>query len=82
MQQSTAEGTSDVAEIGVRNVYFEEENGFVPTKVYDRRKLMPGARLGAPAIVEQMDSTVLIRPGMNAEVDRFFNLILDTGATR
>ena len=82
VQQSTKEAASAVAEVGVRNVFFEEDNSFVPTKIYDRRKLMPGAKLQAPAIVEQMDSTVLIRPGMNAEVDRFFNLILDTGVTR
>ena len=82
MRQSDDSGTAAAAETGTRDVFFEEEKGFVSTKVYDRDRLLPGARLEGPAIVEQMDSTVLIRPGMSADVDRFFNLILDTGAAR
>ena len=82
LRQSDHTGTAAAAETGAREVFFEEENGFVSTKVYDRDRLLPGARLEGPAIVEQMDSTVLIRPGMSADVDRFFNLILETGAAR
>ena len=82
MRQSDTRGTAAAAESGKRDVFFEEENGFVSTQVYDRERLVPGARLMGPAIVEQMDSTVLIRPGMSADVDRFFNLILDTGTAR
>ena len=82
LRQSEARETAAAAESGKREVYFEEESGFVSTQVYDRERLLPGARLTGPAIVEQMDSTVLIRPGMRADVDRFFNLILDTGAAR
>ena len=82
LRQSDKEGSAAAAETGRRDVFFEEEGSFVPTTVYDRDRLLPGARLVGPAIVEQMDSTVLIRPGMNADVDRFFNLILETGAAR
>ena len=82
LRQSDTTGTAAAAETGTRDVFFEEEDGFVATKVYDRNGLLPGARLEGPAIVEQMDSTVLIRPGMSADVDRYFNLILDTGAAR
>lgn len=80
LRQSDHTGTAAAAETGARDVYFEEENGFVSTKVYDRDRLLPGAQLVGPAIVEQMDSTVLIRPGMSADVDHYFNLILETGA--
>lgn len=82
LRQSDHTGTAAAAETGTRDVYFEEENGFVSTKVYDRDRLLPGAQLVGPAIVEQMDSTVLIRPGMSADVDRYFNLILETGAAQ
>ncbi len=82
LRQSDKEGSAAAAETGRRDVFFEEEGSFVPTTVYDRDRLLPGARLVGPAIVEQMDSTVLIRPGMSADVDRFFNLILETGAAR
>ena len=80
LTQSDRTGTAAAAETGARDVYFEEESGFVSTKVYDRDRLLPGAQLVGPAIVEQMDSTVLIRPGMSADVDHYFNLILETGA--
>ena len=82
LTQSGQTGTAAAAETGTRDVYFEEESGFVSTKVYDRDRLLPGAQLVGPAIVEQMDSTVLIRPGMSAGVDRYFNLILETGAAQ
>ncbi len=82
LRQSDHAGTVASAETGTRDVYFEEEKGFVSTTAYDRDRLLPGARLEGPAIVEQMDSTVLIRPGMSADVDRFFNLVLETGAAR
>ena len=82
LRQSDRTGTAAAAETGTRDVYFEEENAFVSTKVYDRDRLLPGARLVGPAIVEQMDSTVLIRPGMSADVDHYFNLILETGAAQ
>ena len=82
LRQSDHTGTAAAAETSARDVYFEEENGFVSTKVYDRDRLLPGAQLVGPAIVEQMDSTVLIRPGMSADVDHYFNLILETGAAQ
>jgi N-methylhydantoinase A len=72
-------GSADEALAGEREVFFHEEGDFVSTQVYDRSQLRPEATIAGPAIVEQMDSTVLIRPGMSAVVDEFGNLILDTG---
>ena len=48
--------------------------------VYDRPRLAAGAHFLGPAIVEQMDSTVLIPPGIRADVDEYLNLILDAKA--
>ena len=45
LRQSDHMGTAAAAETGARDVYFEEENGFVSTKVYDRDRLLPGAQL-------------------------------------
>ena len=42
---------------------------------YDRYLLGPGCVLRGPAIVEEIDSTTVIHPGYNAQVDRFGNLI-------
>ena len=51
-----------------RPVWFE---GPVDTPVYDRHRLRPGDRLSGPAIIEQLDSTVLFLPGDEAEVDGY-----------
>jgi N-methylhydantoinase A len=66
----------------LRKVYFEDANDFVPCPVYDRDGLMTGHRVDGPAIVEQMDTTIVIPPGHTAEIDEFGNIIVDTGARR
>lgn len=64
------------AQTGERAVYFQEEEGFVPTAIYAREKLGAGAVIQGPAIVEQMDSTVAIPPGATARVHDLGSLIL------
>jgi N-methylhydantoinase A/oxoprolinase/acetone carboxylase beta subunit len=53
----------------------------VPTRYYDREKLKAGNRLVGPAIVNQYDSTTVIPPGMQAQVDRFGNIVIEAGAS-
>ena len=48
----------------------------VPTKIYDRSKLEPGAALEGPAIVTEFDSTTVVLPGHRAEVDVNFNILI------
>ena len=64
-----------------RPVYWREQGKQVDTPVWGRSSLPVGFRTEGPAIVEQMDSTTLIPPGVSMQVDRYLNLILDiTGA--
>jgi N-methylhydantoinase A len=49
-------------EQATRDVYFPE-GGFVPAAIARRDALAPGAVLPGPAIVEFMDSTVVVPPG-------------------
>jgi N-methylhydantoinase A len=65
---------------GVRDVWLPEAGGFVSVPVYARDRLVPGNRIAGPAIVEQMDSTTLVLPGMAARVDGYENLILEATA--
>jgi N-methylhydantoinase A len=44
------------------------------TPVYERSGLGAAGRLEGPAVVEQLDSTVLIPPGVEAEVDEWLNI--------
>jgi N-methylhydantoinase A len=59
-------------------ILFEGES--VPTRIYDRSKLTPGARIPGPAVVTEFDSTTVVLPGFTAEVDIHFNLLINPGA--
>jgi N-methylhydantoinase A len=56
-----------------RRVVFDE-GGAAETAVYDRAALGAGHVLAGPAIVEQLDSTVVVPPGWRAEVDEWLNI--------
>ena len=76
--QPDAGPESGHAVIGSREVWFPEAGGFVACSIYDRDKLKSGNRILGPAIVEQMDSTTVLLPGMIATVEPYLNLILET----
>jgi N-methylhydantoinase A len=63
-----------------RPVWLPEAGGFVDTNVYDRTRLRPGNIIQGPAIIEQMDATTVVLPGMTARVEPYLNLILETAA--
>ncbi|MEK9929231.1 MAG: hydantoinase/oxoprolinase family protein [Rhodospirillaceae bacterium] len=50
--------------------------GSVSANVYRRETLVPGRKIAGPAIIEQLDSTTVVPPDWNMEVDVFGNLIL------
>ncbi|TPQ52273.1 methylhydantoinase, partial [Prosthecomicrobium hirschii] len=70
---------SSAALTGRRDVWMPEAGGFVATPVYARERLAPGNRIEGPAIVEQMDTTTVVLPGMIARVDAYETLILEDG---
>jgi N-methylhydantoinase A len=45
-------------------------------KVYDRAKLNPGHVVNGPAVITEMDSTSVVFPGFEANVDSRRNLLL------
>jgi 5-oxoprolinase (ATP-hydrolysing) len=48
-----------------------------PTRIYDREQLRAGHRIAGPAIIEQYDTTTVIPPGLEAEIDRYGNIVVD-----
>ena len=68
---------ASTAIIAHRDVWLPEAGGFVLCPVYDRDRLRCGNRIAGPAIVEQMDATTLVLPGMTARVEPYLNLILE-----
>jgi N-methylhydantoinase A len=69
-------GGVGAARRAVRKVYFAETKGFVDCASYNRYKFSTGDVIPGPAIVEEMDSTTVIHPGFQAEVDRYGNLLI------
>jgi N-methylhydantoinase A len=65
------------AEIGRRPVWFE--GAWIETPIYDRARLPLGASFEGPAILEQMDATTVVDPGVRGVVDAAGNLILTVG---
>jgi N-methylhydantoinase A len=68
--------TPEKAVLDRRQVYFDQSNGFVSCDIYSRDQLAPGASISGPAILEGMDSTVVINPGWTAIVDDYGNCII------
>ncbi|MEM0921943.1 MAG: hydantoinase/oxoprolinase family protein [Pseudomonadota bacterium] len=63
------------AQTGQREVIFAGQPQ--ATKLYAREALPEGVEIPGPAIVEQMDTTILIAPGDRARTDAIGNLILE-----
>lgn len=71
-----ARGTLEGALTSYREVYFKEVGGFTETPIYRRSEVPVDAKIEGPAIVEQLDSTVVIPPEFHAKVDQYKNIII------
>ncbi len=59
-----------------RLVVFDEAPDPIMTPIFDRDRLHAGAVIEGPAIIEQLDSTVLVPPGLKAEVDPWRTIVM------
>jgi N-methylhydantoinase A/oxoprolinase/acetone carboxylase beta subunit len=64
---------------GSRKAYFLQLHDFTDTPVYDRYKLRPGMPITGPALIEERESTAVLRPGDYATIDQFLNLVVEVG---
>jgi len=71
---------ADQARKPTRKVYFEEFDGYEDCSTFDRSRLMANNVIRGPAIIEQMDTTIVIPPNQAARVDPFGNIIIDITA--
>jgi len=60
----------------VRPILTERSGRFVDAQVYERERILPGTTFRGPAIVEQMDTTTVVEPGWQVEIDAGGNLII------
>ena len=66
-----ASGTSDPAhaQSGERLAFFEENNAFVMTPVYDGARLLVGNVVVGPAIIEEITTSIVVFPGWQVRLD-------------
>jgi len=74
-----AQGTADPREAfkGDRKAYFPELGGYVDVPTYERSRLKAGNVVAGAAIVEQMDTTIVLPPGQIGKVDQWGDIIVD-----
>lgn len=57
-----------------RMVSFDEADEPIETPIYEHEKMPAGVSFQGPAIIEQLDSTTVVPPGVRAEVDEWMNV--------
>jgi N-methylhydantoinase A len=67
---------SSDAVVGVRDVYFKGR-GFSQTSIVRRERLQPGNVVSGPAVIEAIDTTVLVHPDQLVRVDGWTNLMIE-----
>ena len=76
-------GSVAAAQTGSRPVWFDgagTDSGWQDTPVYAREKLPLDAQISGPAILEQMDTTILIEPQDSAVSDEDGNILVTVGS--
>ena len=73
--QSAKASDSSSARVGEVEVVFS--TGATQAPLYQRGSLNDGAEIVGPALVIQMDTTIVVPPGWVGSVDRFGNLVLE-----
>jgi N-methylhydantoinase A len=62
--------------VDVRKVRFEGHKDYMDTNIYQRTEIPCGCTICGPAIIEQMDSTLVIPPDWQVLNDYYLNLIV------
>ena len=73
-------GSTADALTGRRQVWFDEESGWVDTPIYDRGRLPIDVAIPGPAIAVEMSSTTVILPNQTATLDRLGNIVIRSAA--
>jgi N-methylhydantoinase A len=78
LDSDTQSKTPEAAQTGERNVWFEGNPE--KTMIYQREALPMGVTIRGPAVIEQLDTTLIINPTDSFVVDSFGNIVLTIGA--
>ncbi len=64
-----------------RMVFFDQGDEAIETPVYHRADLPAGAEFEGPAVIEQLDSTTVVPPGVTAAIDEWLNIRMTLPST-
>ncbi|MBB4664885.1 hydantoinase/oxoprolinase family protein [Conexibacter arvalis] len=73
-RNDAAAGASLPAPAAVRPVWFDGEEEPQETPVYDRAALPAGVQFVGPAVIDQLDTTTFVPPGVLVEIDEWLNI--------
>ncbi len=76
-QSSSSKSESDASAAFIEEAEVVFREGVLTTGLYQRERLMPGNRIDGPALMLQLDTTIVVPPGWGGVVDPFGNLILE-----
>ena len=66
----------DAAFKGKREAFWQELGGFRPTSTYDLSRLEPGNKLEGPAIIEAVDTSIVLPPGRTFTMNEYLSGII------
>jgi N-methylhydantoinase A len=72
-------GSRTITGARVRQVYWPEERGWVPTAVHDGQDLRPGDRINGPAVVELAYTTIAVGASSRLRLEATGNYVLSIG---
>jgi N-methylhydantoinase A len=67
-------GAALPAPASTRPVWFDGEEEPHATPVYDRASLPAGVQFVGPAVIDQLDTTTFVPPGVLVEIDEWLNI--------
>ncbi len=65
------------AKRGNRKVYYEESDSYELTRIFERSLIGAGSEIHGPCVIEDMDTTIAVRPNQTAVVDGYGNIIIN-----
>ncbi|MEQ5805924.1 hydantoinase/oxoprolinase family protein [Alteromonas sp. NFXS44] len=76
-ERKLGEDTLTLADCKVQDTRFFYDGAWHDGAIYDRSKLHPAIAVPGPAIVSEMDSTTVVLPGYQANIDHVGNLLIN-----
>lgn len=67
---------------GKRKAFFKELGGLVECEVHQGDRLNPGDKIPAPAIIEEIETTIVVFPGSEVAVSNYGNYTVEIQNTQ